>query len=174
MRRGINARQTYKLIGLIKKHIPSITLRTTLLVGHPGETDEDFSELLEFVREVRFDRLGVFTYSEEEGTYSALHYEDDVPQHVKQQRADEIMQLQQEISYRKNMEKVDKTMPVLIDREDEQYFYGRTEADAPEVDNEVIIEKSSNNLLTVGKFYDVKIHDAEAYDLYGKVAVNTQ
>jgi ribosomal protein S12 methylthiotransferase len=174
MRRGINSKQTYKLIGLIKKHIPDITLRTTLLVGHPGETDEDFSELLEFVREVRFDRLGVFTYSEEEGTYSALHYEDDVPQHVKQQRADEIMQLQQEISYRNNMEKVGRTMPVLIDREDERYYYGRTEADAPEVDNEVIIEKNLNNLLTVGKFYDVNIYDTEAYDLYGKVAENTQ
>ncbi len=169
MRRGISAKQTYKLIELIKNYIPDITLRTTLLIGHPGETDEDFNELLEFVREVRFDRLGVFTYSEEEGTYSAMHYEDDVPRQVKEQRADEIMQLQQEISYRKNMEKVGKILPVLIDREDERYYYGRTEADAPEVDNEVIIEIDPDNPLSIGTFYDIKIHDAEAYDLYGEV-----
>ncbi|MBS3768843.1 MAG: 30S ribosomal protein S12 methylthiotransferase RimO [Bacteroidales bacterium] len=169
MRRGINSKQTYKLIDLIKKHIPEITLRTTLLVGHPGETEEDFRHLMEFVREVQFDRLGVFVYSEEEGTYSALRYEDDIPQHIKKQRSDEIMQLQQDISYRKNLGKVGKTLPVLIDREDEQYYYGRTEADAPEVDNEVIIEKTPDNSIAVGNFYRTKIHSAAAYDLFGEV-----
>ncbi|MGM0531267.1 MAG: 30S ribosomal protein S12 methylthiotransferase RimO [Bacteroidota bacterium] len=168
MRRGINSKHTYKLIDLIKKHIPDITLRTTLMVGHPGETDEDFRNLMDFVREVRFDRLGVFIYSEEEGTYSALHYEDDVPLHVKHQRWDEIMQLQQEISYRKNAGKIGETLSVLIDREDEQYYYGRSEADAPEEDNEVIVEKSPEKPLSIGAFYQVKISRAEPYDLFGK------
>lgn len=169
MRRGINSKQSYKLIELIKKYIPDITLRTTLMVGHPGETEEDFLELMEFVREVQFDRLGVFMYSEEEGTYSALQYEDNIPQYIKQQRSDEIMQLQQEITYRKNLEKVGKTLSVLIDREDEQYYYGRTEADAPEVDNEVVIEKNPENSIDVGNFYKTKIHSAAAYDLFGEI-----
>lgn len=169
MRRGMHSKQTYKLIYLIKKHIPGITLRTTLLVGHPGETDEDFRELMEFVREAQFDHLGVFIYSEEEGTHSAIHYEDDVPAHIKQQRSDEIMHLQHEISYRKNTKKIGKKLTVLIDREDARHYYGRSEADAPEVDDEVIIKKNQNNSLTVGKFYPVRIQEAEAYDLFGVV-----
>lgn len=170
MHRGINTKQTYNLIRLIYKYIQNITLRTTLLVGHPGETERDFEKLLEFVREVRFDRLGVFMYSEEEGTYSALHYEDDVPLHVKRQRMDEIMKLQQEISYRRNVEKIGKELQVLIDKQDEQHYYGRTVADAPEVDNGVLIEKSQQTNLPIGQFCLVEITGAGEYDLFGKVA----
>jgi len=169
MRRGHNRKQTYQIIELIKKKIPGITLRTTLLVGHPGETNRDFSELMEFVREVRFDRLGVFAYSEEEGTHSARTWTDDIPEHVKQERVDELMGLQQEISSRKNHQKVGSTLRVLIDDWDEQYYYGRSEADAPEVDNGVLLAKAVHPIVEPGRFYDVTITEASDYDLYGKV-----
>ena len=169
MQRGINAKQTYGLIDMIYKYIPDITLRTTLLVGHPGETEDDFNQLLDFVEAVRFDRLGVFIYSEEEGTHAALAYKDEIPEKVKQERAGEIMRIQQEISYQKNMAMVGSTKHVLIDREDKHYFYGRTEGDAPEVDNEVLISRNPDTILEVGRFYTVKITDAEAYDLLGEV-----
>jgi ribosomal protein S12 methylthiotransferase len=169
MRRGINAKQTYRIINLINRYIPDVTLRTTLLVGHPGETDSDFNQLIEFVREVQFDRLGVFTYSEEEGTHSAKNYKDDVPESLKQERANMLMQLQSEISYRKNVEKIGSDLTVLVDREDDQYYYGRTEADAPEVDNEVLISKTPQQNLFIGRFYTVTIQNAWEYDLEGTV-----
>jgi ribosomal protein S12 methylthiotransferase len=171
MRRGFSAKQTYELIELIYKLIPDVTLRTTFIVGHPGETEDDFKKLLRFVESTRFDRLGVFIYSEEEGTYSALSYKDEIPEKVKQERADEIMRMQQDISYQKNMDRVGSKRHVLIDRQDKHYFYGRTEADAPEVDNEVLISRNQETMLEVGRFYTVKIIDAEAYDLFGEVMV---
>jgi ribosomal protein S12 methylthiotransferase len=167
MQRGIDKKKTYELIDLINNKIPGVSLRTTLMVGHPGETEEDFRELLSFVRDVEFDRLGVFTYSEEEDTFSEKNYSDLIPQSVKDDRANEVMKLQQEISYKKNMMKVGQTFKVLIDREDGENYYGRTEADAPEVDNEVILSKK-DGLLEVGAFYNTKIEGAWEYDLLGK------
>jgi len=169
MRRGHSRKQTYQILDLIKSRLPRVTLRTTLLVGYPGETEQDFRELLEFVREVQFDRLGVFTYSEEEGTHAAQTVKDDVPGHVKEERAGEIMHAQQEISYRKNQEKIGQTIPVLIDREDGQFFYGRSEADAPEVDNGVLIARADHPHLKPGCFYDVTITEASDYDLYATI-----
>lgn len=169
MRRGNSRKETYQLIELIKRDIPNITLRTTLMVGHPGETEKEFKELLNFVRETEFDRLGVFTYSEEEETYSARHYNDDIPDKIKQERADEIMKVQQAISRKKNREKVGSVMDVLIDSEDEQYYYGRTESDAPEVDNSVLIDKKplGSSEIEIGEFYKVLIKEAFDYDLLG-------
>jgi len=168
MRRGHSRKQTYQVLNLIMSKIPRATLRTTLLVGYPGETEKDFNELLEFVREVQFDRLGVFTYSEEEGTHAAQTSRDDVPQRIKEERADEIMRTQQEISYRKNREKIGQSMRVLIDGEDGQYFYGRSEADAPEVDNGVLIARADHPHLQPGRFYEVAITDATDFDLYAE------
>jgi len=168
MRRGHDRKQTEQLIALIRNKLPNVTLRTTLMVGYPGEDDRDFSELLEFVREARFDRLGVFTYSEEEGTHSAGNDKDDVPEHVKRERADELMALQQEISFRKNQMMVGKKIRVLVDEADQQYIYARSTADAPEVDNGVLIPTSSDTSLEPGGFYDVTITEASDYDLYAK------
>lgn len=140
MRRGITKQQTYDLIDFFRKEIPDMTLRTTLLVGHPGETDEDFNELIEFVRYAKFERLGVFTYSEEENTYSAKHFKDDIPFSIKQARMDEIMEVQREISNRLNTNKIGKVFKVIIDRKEGDYYVGRTEYDSPDVDNEVIIK----------------------------------
>ena len=167
MRRGHRAKQTYDLIELTRNKVPDITLRTTLMVGYPGEDERDFARLMEFVREVEFDRLGVFTYSEEEGTHAARTEPDDVPEHIKRERADELMGLQQEIAYRKNQEKVQQTHQVLIDRCDDRYYYGRTESDAPEVDNEVLIDHKDCGDLQTGRFYQVQITSASAYELYG-------
>jgi ribosomal protein S12 methylthiotransferase len=168
MRRGINKKRTYDLIELIKKKIPDITLRTTLLVGHPGEGDDEFKELLDFVKDVEFDRLGVFTYSIEEGTYSAQSFEDEIPDHIKKERADEIMKLQQQISLKKNQEKVGEKLNILLDREDIDNYYGRTESDAPDVDNEVIIPKNGQKF-DIGSFQKAQIVSAYEYDLVGKI-----
>jgi ribosomal protein S12 methylthiotransferase len=168
MRRGITKQQTYELIDFFRKEIPDMALRTTLLVGHPGETDEDFNELLEFVRYAKFERLGVFTYSEEENTYSAKHFKDDIPFSIKQARMDEIMEVQREISNGLNNNKIGKVFKVIIDREEGNYFVGRREFDSPDVDNEVIINPGKKKLKT-GNFYKVKITGAEDFDLIGEL-----
>lgn len=166
MRRQITKEETLKLIDTIRKKIPGITLRTTLLVGFPGETEKDFEELKDFVRETKFDRLGVFTYSHEEGT-SGFELNDNVPEEVKQQRTSEIMELQQEISSELNQKKIGNRFRVLIDRKEGNHFIGRTEADSPEVDNEVLIN-AEKNYLRVGDFAEVKIISADEFDLMGE------
>lgn len=165
MRRGNNKEQALQLIKSIRQDLSGLTLRTTLLVGHPGEAEEDFVELLEFVKQTRFDRLGVFPYSHEEHSFSFTNYVDDVPDKIKNERVDRIMELQRQISEEINRDKIGKTFKVIIDREEGEYWIGRTEFDSPEVDNEVLIPMSS--LLKVGNFYEVKIYDANDYDLFG-------
>lgn len=156
------------LIQAMRERVPGLHLRTTLMVGFPGETEEDFLELMEFVKWARFERMGAFAYSEEEGTYSAKHYEDDVPQEVKQRRLDQLMALQQDISAELEAEKVGKEMKVIIDRKEGDYYIGRTEFCSPEVDPEVLIPATKR--LRVGNFYQVKITSSEEFDLYGKLA----
>lgn len=165
MRRNITKAGTFKLLKRLRDEVPGIHIRTTLLVGHPGETEEDFEELKEFVREIRFERLGVFTYSHEEGTIAGELYEDDVPAEVKQARADEIMAIQQQISAEINTTKIGQTMKVVIDRLEGDYFIGRTEYDSAEVDGEVLI--SSAQKLTIGQYYQVDITSSDDFDLYG-------
>lgn len=165
MQRHITKQETYDLIETMRRDVPGICLRTTLMVGFPGETDEDFRELLDFVRWARFERMGAFAYSEEEGTPSAKLYEDDVPEEVKQQRLDRLMRLQQNIAAEMEAEKVGQVMRVIIDRQEGDFFVGRTEYCSPEVDPEVLIAASEQ--LTVGQFYDVKMTDSEEFDLYG-------
>jgi len=167
MRRGISKRRTLEVLDRIKTEVPDIALRTTMLVGHPRETEKDFQELLDFVSEYEFDRLGVFTYSHEENTHSHT-MEDDVPEEVKEERKAAIMEAQMDISTTKNSKKIGETLKVLIDRVEGNYFVGRTEADSPEVDNEVLIS-STDNYLRIGDFYDVKITDAMEYDLFGEL-----
>jgi len=167
MRRGIDRPKTEKLIADIRQVIPDIAIRTTLIVGHPGETDEEFEETCEFVRNMRFERLGVFTYSHEDNTH-AYSMEDNVPEEVKEERAAQIMEIQQEIAFEKNQHFVEKTVKVLFDRKEGGYFIGRTEFDSPDVDNEVLVS-AEDNYLSLGSFYDVKIHEAGDYDLYGKI-----
>jgi len=167
MRRGITSDETKELINKIKEEVPGITLRTTLLVGHPGETEDAFNELLEFVKETKFDRLGVFTYSEEEDTWGAKNFDDSIPQEVKQERADLIMEMQQDISLNKNQEKIGKEFKVVIDRIEDGHFIGRTEYDSPEVDNEVLIKADSD--LQIGNFYTVTITDADHFDLHAEL-----
>jgi len=167
MRRGITKRKTYEVLNEIKEKVPGISLRTTLLVGHPGETEEDFEELKQFVKDFQFDRLGVFTYSHEENTH-AHSFEDDVPEHIKKTRAAEIMAIQEEISLEKNKLKVGTTLKVLFDRKEGEYFIGRTEADSPEVDNEVLVE-AKNQYVKIGDFANVLITSAESFDLMGTV-----
>lgn len=169
MRRGISKEQTYELINYFRNEIPGMALRTTLLVGHPGETDEDFNELIEFVRFAKFERLGVFTYSEEENTYSAKNFKDDIPFSIKQSRMDEIMEVQREISNNLNNNKIGELYKVIIDRKEGDYYIGRTEFDSPEVDNEVII-KSKNKKLRIGNFYHVRVKNADDFDLIGEIA----
>ena len=168
MHRHVTKQETMELISRIRERVPGIHLRTTLMVGFPGETEEDFRELMDFVRWARFERMGAFAYSEEEGTYSAEHYEDDVPEEVKQQRLDELMALQQEISAELENEKVGRCFRVIIDRQEGDYYIGRTEYCSPEVDPEVLIPVSDGSL-TVGEFYTVEMTRAEEFDLYGKV-----
>lgn len=168
MRRKINKADTLRLLSSIREAVPGIHLRTTLMVGHPGETEADFEELMEFTRMARFERMGAFTYSEEEGTYAARTYTDDVPDDVKKDRLDRLMLLQQDISEEINTAKVGSTLRVIIDREEEDYFVGRTEYDSPEVDPEVFVEK--NALLKPGHFYAVEITAAGPYDLFGRLA----
>jgi len=168
MQRGHSKQDTYNLIEKIRKEVPDIALRTTLMVGHPGETDEDFNELIEFVKFAKFERLGVFTYSEEEDTYSAINYKDDIPFSVKQARMNELMEVQQEISNQLNQNKIGGLFKVLIDRKEGDYYVGRTQYDSPEVDNEVIIN-SSGKKLRIGSFYTIKITKADDFDLYGTI-----
>ena len=168
MHRHVSKQETIDLLKTIRERVPGICIRTTLMVGFPGETDEDFSELMEFVREARFDRMGAFAYSEEEGTFSAKHYEDDVPEDVKQQRLDELMDLQQEISAQVQAEKVGRTMKVIIDRKEGEYYVGRTEYCSPEVDPEVLISVAEGEL-KIGEFYQVNIKNSDDFDLYGSV-----
>ena len=165
MRRHVTKQETLNLIKKMREEVPNLCIRTTLLVGFPGETEEDFKELYNFVRDIRFDRMGVFAYSEEEGTFAALHYEDDISEEVKQERVDKLMELQMEISTELNAEKVGKTYKTIVDRQEGEFFIGRTEFDSPEVDCEVLIPVTEG--LTIGKFYNVDIVDSDEYDLYG-------
>ena len=168
MRRNVTKEETYKLIESFRKEVPGIHLRTTLMVGHPGETEADFEELKAFVKAAKFDRMGAFAYSEEEGTYSANHYEDNIPQEIKEQRLNELMAIQEEISAELGREKVGKTFRVIIDRLEGDYYVGRTEFDSPEVDPEVLIE-SGKQPLTIGEFYQVSITNSDDFDLFGEV-----
>lgn len=168
MHRHVTKEDTLKLLRTIRERVPGITIRTTLMVGFPGETDEDFNELMDFVREQKFERMGAFAYSEEEGTYSAIHYQDDVPENVKQDRLDRLMALQEEISAGIEAAKVGKVMKVIIDRKEGEYYVGRTEFCSPEVDPEVLIPVGDKRLRT-GCFYDVRITDSDEYDLFGTV-----
>ena len=166
MQRHFTKDDTYELIRRMREEVPGIHIRTTLMVGFPGETDEDFRELVEFVKWARFERMGAFAYSEEDGTYSAKHYKDDVPADVKQQRLDKLMRIQQQISAELEAEKVGKVMRVIIDRQEGDWYIGRTEFCSPEVDPEVLLPASEE--LTIGEFYQVQITDAEEFDLYAK------
>lgn len=162
--------EAMELIGRLRRAIPDLALRTTLLVGYPGESEADFAELEAFVREVRFERLGVFAYSEEEGTHSALHLRDDVPEEVKQNRVERIMALQRDISLENNRRRVGRTERVMVDSRQGDHYVGRTQYDSPEVDQEILIPAAGRRLLR-GRFYDVKITAAADYDLYGEPAV---
>ena len=165
MKRNVTKEETYELVRRLRREVPGIHLRTTLMVGFPGETQEDFDELLAFTKWARFERMGAFAYSEEEGTYSEQHYTDDVPEDVKQKRLDKLMRIQQQISAELEAEKVGTIQKVIIDREEGDYYVGRTEFCSPEVDPEVLIPISEREL-TIGEFYDVRITDSEEFDLY--------
>jgi ribosomal protein S12 methylthiotransferase len=166
MRRHITSAEQDALIRKIRKRVPGICIRTTLLVGHPGETEEDFEALKQWVKEMRFDRMGCFAYSDEEGTYANKHYKDDIPEEVKQARVAELMAIQQTISGELMAQRVGTTERVIIDRKEGNYYIGRTQYDSPEVDCEVLIE-SNGDELTIGNLYNVKITKAEDFDLYG-------
>lgn len=166
MHRNTTKQETLELIAALRREVPGICIRTTLMVGFPGETEEDFNELMEFTRQARFDRMGAFAYCEEEGTFAANNYEDDVPEEVKQERLDRLMLLQEGISAELCAEKIGKNFKVIVDRREGDYFIGRTEHDSPEVDCEVLIHKNEGEL-QVGNFYNVNITAAEEYDLYG-------
>ena len=168
MRRHVTKEDTYRLIEQFRKEVPGIHLRTTLMVGHPGETEADFEELKEFVRKARFDRMGAFVYSEEEGTYAAEHYEDSVSAEEKQARLDELMDIQQGISSELSAAKVGKQLKVIIDRIEGDYYIGRTEFDSPEVDPEVLINRADQTLL-IGHFYQIEVIDSDDFDLFGKI-----
>lgn len=168
MRRHVTKEHTYQLIEDFRKEVPGIHLRTTLMVGHPGETEADFEELKEFVRKVRFDRMGTFAYSEEEGTFAANNYDDNISQEVKQARLDELMAIQQEISSELSAAKIGRQMKVIIDRIEGDYYIGRTEFDSPEVDPEVLIERNGEQLI-IGNFYQVEIVNSDDFDLYGHI-----
>lgn len=167
MHRHVNSQQTYELIEKLRAEVPGIHIRTTLMVGHPGETEEDFKQLIDFVKWARFERMGAFAYSEEEGTYSALHYQDDIPQEVKDARLSKLMRVQQAISADVQESKVGQTMRVIIDRQEGDYFVGRTEFDSPEVDPEVLIHADEGLALPAGSFQWVRIDSADDFDLYG-------
>jgi ribosomal protein S12 methylthiotransferase len=168
MRRGITQAETLQLLEQFRTEVPGIHLRTTLMVGFPGETAADFEELKAFVRTARFERMGAFAYSEEEGTYSATHYEDDVPSETKQARLDELMAMQQKISAELTAQKIGQSFKVIIDRKEGEYYIGRTEYDSPEVDPEVLIPVGGNSL-HIGGFYQVKIVDFDEFDLFGEI-----
>ena len=166
MKRHVTKKETYDLVERIRREVPDIHLRTTLMVGFPGETQEDFDELIAFTKWARFERMGAFAYSEEEGTYSEQHYEDDVPEDVKQQRLDKLMRVQQRISEEIEAEKVNSIQRVIIDRQEGDYYIGRTQYCSPEVDPEVLIPVT-DRWLEIGEFYDVLITDSEEFDIYG-------
>ena len=167
MRRGTTKAKTTELIKQFRALVPEMAIRTTLIVGYPGETEDDFQTLKEWVKQMRFERLGCFTYSHEENTH-AYNLNDDVPEEVKQQRANEIMEIQAQISWELNQQKIGSTCKVIIDRKEGNYFVGRTESDSPDVDNEVLIDATEVYLKT-GEFVDVVINDAADFDLYGEV-----
>lgn len=171
MKRHVTKEETYELVRRMREEVPGIHIRTTLMVGFPGETDEDFEELKAFVKWARFERMGAFAYSEEEGTYSEQHYDDDVAEDVKQARLDKIMRIQQNISAELEAEKVGKTLKVIIDRREGDYYVGRTEFCSPEVDPEVLIPADERKL-EIGAFYDVRITDSEEFDLYGTTIIS--
>jgi ribosomal protein S12 methylthiotransferase len=168
MRRHVTKEETYALIRKFRAEVPGIHLRTTLMVGFPGETEEDFEELKQFVKDVKFDRMGAFAYSEEEGTYAAETYADDIPQEVKQARLDKLMAIQQRISAELSDRKIGQTFRVIIDRMEGDYYIGRTQFDSPEVDPEVLI-KAEGQELQIGEFYEVRVDSADDFDLYGTV-----
>ena len=170
MKRYVSKAETYDFIERIRREVPGIHLRTTLMVGFPGETDEDFQELIAFTKWARFERMGAFAYSSEEGTYSGDHYEDDVPEDVKQARLDKLMRVQQQISAEIEAAKIGQVLKVIIDRREGDYYVGRTEYCSPEVDPEVLVPASERRLV-IGQFYDVKITDAEEFDLYGTTII---
>lgn len=167
MRRHITKEETLALIRTIREKVPGIHIRTTLMVGFPGETEDAFNELKEFVREAKFERMGAFAYCEEDDTYAAQNFSDSIPQEVKESRLEEIMTIQEDMALESNQSKIGKTMTVVIDREEPDYFVGRTEFDSPEVDPEVLIDKDDR--LTVGNFYDVEITDALPFELMAKL-----
>lgn len=167
MRRNITREETFELIGRIREEVPGIHLRTTLMVGHPGETEQDYAELTDFVKKIRFERMGAFAYSHEEGTYAYRHYKDDIPFDVKQERLDNLMRIQEAIADQISEEKVGKVLKTIIDREEGNYYIGRTEFDSPEIDPEVLIAKDAK--LDIGSFYQVKIEKAHPFELYGRV-----
>ncbi len=166
MRRHITKTQTYELLQRFRDEVPDIHLRTTLLLGHPGETEADVEELKTFVRDVRFERLGAFAYSDEDGTFANRHYADDIPFEVKQARVDEIMSIQEHIAGEINAAKVGRELRIVIDRREGDYFVGRTEYDSPEVDGEVLIAASANPQTQIGQFYTAKIDSADTFDLF--------
>lgn len=168
MRRGITREKTTKLIEDIRAIIPDIAIRTTLIAGYPGETEEDFEEMMQWIEEMKFERLGIFPYSHEENTH-AHNFEDDVPQEVKQKRAEDVMELQAGISWELNQKRIGKTYKVLFDKVEDGYFVGRTEYDSPEVDNEVLVPVSEENHIRLGDFAEIEITSADHYDLYGKL-----
>lgn len=167
MRRHINKEQTIELIREIRQQVPGIYLRTTMMVGHPGETDDDFEQLKDFVRQTRFERLGTFTYSDEDGTYANKHYKDDIPQRIKDQRQEELMSIQEQIADELNQHLIGTTQKVIIDREESNYYIGRTQYDSPEVDQEILINKEQQ--LKIGEFYQAKIVNSENFDLYATI-----
>lgn len=167
MRRNISKEETYALLQRMREEVPGIHLRTTLMVGHPGETEQDFEELVEFVKKMRFERMGAFAYSHEEGTYSFKNYSDEIAPEVKQDRLDYLMRIQEGISAEINVAKTGQVFKVIIDREEDDFYVGRTEFDSPEVDPEILITKEE--VLVPGQFYNVKIEETQAFDLYGKV-----
>ena len=166
MRRGTTKAKTTKLLNDFRATVPDMTIRTTLIVGYPGETEEDFQTLKNWVQEMRFERLGCFTYSHEENTH-AYNLEDDVPEEVKMDRVNQIMDIQSQISWELNQEKIGKTFKCVIDRKEGEFFVGRTEFDSPDVDNEVLVDASKHYLKT-GDFVTIKIFDAADFDLYGE------
>lgn len=167
MRRHISAQEQNDLIRTIRQEVPGICLRTTLMVGHPGETEEDFEALVQFAKTMRFERMGAFAFSNEEGTYAAEHYEDDIPEEVKQNRLDKLMRIQEQIAGEISESRIGKTLRTIIDREEDDYYVGRTEWDSPEVDCEVLISKQTT--LKIGAFYNIKITGSENFDLYGEL-----
>ncbi len=169
MHRHITKKETYELIHALRAEVPGIHIRTTLMVGFPGETEQDFEELKQFVRDIKFNRMGAFAYSHEEGTYAYLNYEDDVPPEVKEERLSELMAIQQDISTTLNLEKIGQELQVIIDRVEGGYYIGRTEFDSPEVDPEVLIKRVDGKELEVGNFYLVRIIDTDEFDLYGEI-----